>query len=220
MNKLWLWIGICLVGQVNAQEPVPASVITFMGKNVEIIESKLTPDGVEPEGPATLCLVLNNERQCYTPPKSDPPFGLEPHASTVELKKGYEALLFVVQASASGSGWAWFLALLQPRKGGLKNLLPDVSISNQGEYQFWKEPTVSHVLVFAKADYVWRKGETHYSRHYYEINTYLYDAHLQKYSLRDHYLTRRRYPGLDETDRIDVLSHEKIKVIARLKKKR
>jgi len=34
----------CLVGQLNAQEPIPPSVTTFMGKNVEITESKLTSD--------------------------------------------------------------------------------------------------------------------------------------------------------------------------------
>ncbi len=217
MSKSWIWIGICLVGQLNAQKPIPPSVTTFMGKNVEITESKLTPDGAEPEGPAVLCLVLKNERHCYTPPKNDPPYGLEPHASVVELKKGDKALLFMAQASASGSGWKWFLALLQPGTLGLRNLLPNVSISNQAEYRFWRDPAVSHALVFAKADYVWRKGETHFSRHYYEISTYLYDANLRKYSLRDRYLTRRRYPGLDETDKIDVLSHEKAKVISRLK---
>ena len=219
MNKSWLWIGICLAAPLNAQEPILPSVTMFMGRSVEITQPNLTPDGVEPEGPAVLCLVLKDERQCYTPPRNDPPYGLEPHTSVVKLRKGDTALLFVTQASASGSGWTWFLALLQPRKAGLSNLLPNVSISNQAEYQFWSESTVSHTLVFAKADYVWRKGETHFSRHYYEISTYLYDANSRRYRLRDRYLTRRRYPGLDETDKIDVLSHEKAKVIARLKEK-
>ena len=79
-------------------------------------------------------------------------------------------------ASGGGSGTATHLALLKPGQvSKLADLLPEgLAITEQGEYKFWTEPSVSARPLFVKADYIWNKGETHFSRHEFRILVYVF----------------------------------------------
>jgi len=206
---------------MGQRSDVPSPSV-FMGQRIVITKSEIDLIGA-PLGPATICLESTGQRQCYTPAKSDVPFGLDPKVNVVSLGAGKQALLFTAVASAGGSGSSKHLALLQPGKGRyLNNLLPSgLSVSGeQSEYQFWSEPSISPAPLLVIADYVGGEGETHFSSHRFRISTFVLSATMPYYGLRDEYLTSTKYPSLDETDKINVLSHERAEIIARLKRQR
>lgn len=128
-------------------------------------------------------------------------------------------LLFTAVASGGGSGNATHLALLKTGKDNkLANLLPEgLAITEQGEYKFWPEPSVSPMPLFVKADYIWNKGETHFSRHKFRVSVYVFGDAAQAYQRRDEYITVKKYPSLDETGVINVLGFEKVQILSRLK---
>jgi hypothetical protein len=124
---------LCLLAgstSVLMAQQSPPSRVVFTGQRVTLTTTSLTPDGVGPAGPATVCLAPSG--LCFTP---DSPFGLSPDATVVQVGPNQEALLFTAVASASGSGSTKLLALLQVRSGKLDDLSPGVKISEQGEYQ-------------------------------------------------------------------------------------
>ncbi|MFI5089065.1 MAG: hypothetical protein ACHP7P_03285 [Terriglobales bacterium] len=136
MPKLATLLVVVLASLLSAQK-MTRSALVFKGQKVEITESGTTPDGVEPKGPAKICLVSSGT--CFIPPNSEPQFGFSPEAKIVQLSPKQQVLLFTAVASASGSGSLTLLALLDIRNGSLENLLPDVRISEQGEYKIWNE---------------------------------------------------------------------------------
>jgi len=217
MPKLATLIVVVVASLLSAQK-MTCSALVFKGQKVEITESGTTPDGVEPKGPAKICLVSSGT--CFIPPNSEPQFGFSPEAKIVQLSPKQQALLFTAVASASGSGSLTLLALLDIRNGSLENLLPDVRISEQGEYKIWNEPSISRTALVVTADYLWGDGETHFSRHRFKIRTYAFGTSASRYDLRDEYLTSKKYPSLDEADKITVLEQEKAEILARLRRQK
>ena len=61
--------------------------LVFLGQTVSITKPETDAQGL-PVGPAGVCLVSPASRQCYEPPRHDPPFGLDPEAHVVALKSG------------------------------------------------------------------------------------------------------------------------------------
>jgi hypothetical protein len=161
-----------------------------------------------------VCIVSGSSRQCYTPPKNDLPFGLNPKADPVALKPGVNALLFTVTASGGGSGSKTILALLMTKRGRLEDLLPDVKVSEQSEYRLWRETTLSDMPILVTADYVWQDGEAHYSEHRFRVSTYVFARQLQNYVLQDEYVTTKKY--MDTGQPLQVLEQEKQEILARL----
>jgi len=102
------------------------------------------------------------------------------------------------------------LALLVPDEPNrvLRNLLPDVVVSNQGESRFWDEPTFSPYRLLTVADVVGDGDEVHFTEHLYKIRTYAYREDRGSFLLIDEYKTSKKYASLDETDKIDVLGPE------------
>ena len=177
-----------------------------------------TPDGIEPSGPAKLCLV--HSPKCFTAPKNNPQFGFSPKAEIVQLSPTKQAILFSAVASAGGSGSLTMLAFLDVRNGDWADLLPHVAISNQGELAIWRESNVSNAALFVTADALWGEGETHFSKHRFEVSAYAFDSETQGYYLRDRYVTRKKYPSLDEVDKVVVLEYEKPEILQRLRQQR
>jgi len=157
---------------------------------------------------------------CFTAPRNEPPFGFLPHVEVVRLNPTQTALLFSAVASASGSGSLKLLALLHLRNGNLEDLLPSVRISEQGEYRLWREPSVSKMVLVVTADYLWGDGETHFSRHRFKVSTYAFGTSASSYLLCDEYVTSKKYPSLDEADKITVLEQEKPEILARLRRQK
>jgi hypothetical protein len=205
-----------LTGFLFGQSDENATV--FRGVRVEVIASPATSDGVMPSGPARLC--IRNSSTCFVPPTHDPPFGFSPSASAVQLSPKRKALLFTADASAGGSGVLTVLAVLELRNGRWLNLLPDVTITNQGEFKLWQESSVSAEALFATVDAVLGEGESHFSPHRFSISAYAFNSSTGHYDLRDRFVTEKKYPSLDDIDKIDVLNHEKAEVIRRLQRQR
>jgi hypothetical protein len=219
---LFAFVLMSLFGTVSGQKASERPSILFMGGRVEVVEATKNSDGFA-TGPATICLVSESRgRQCYTPPEDVIPFGTAPRAEVVPLSMSEQALLFAVDSYAGGSGALTFLALLQPASGpALKNILPPKrEFSNQGEYQLWREPSISPAPLLVVAEHILGEGEAHFSPHRFEISTYLFDLTLRRYALRDKYETGKKYPGLDDADKVSVLPYEKAEVLSRLRRRK
>src|SRR5580693_3279958 len=126
--------------ETSAQSKHPRQKFTsFMGQKVTVVESGQFSDGCQ-DGPASVCVDGPPQRRCYTAPKD---FGNTPSVKVVELRKDMPALFFS-SAGCGVSGWRIHFALLLP--GLLKEIpdvLPNVTVSNQNQYTFWKDPSLS-----------------------------------------------------------------------------
>src|SRR5438477_148666 len=120
-----------------------------------------------------------------------------------KLSPECQAFLFQAVSSWGGSGWGRLLALLVPDEPNrvLRNLLPDVVVSNQGESRFWDEPTFSPYRLLTVADVVGDGDEAHFTEHLYKIRTYAYREDRGSFLLIDEYKTSKKYAILDETDK-------------------
>jgi hypothetical protein len=129
-----------------------------------------------------------------------------------------QTILLRAKSFGGGSGWGILVALLVPDKPNerLRNLLPDVVISNQGESTFWDQRKFSDYRLFAVADIVTNESETHFASHYYMIRTFAYCQKRDSYVLADEYTTSKKYGGLDETDKIQVLGLEQATIEKRI----
>ena len=157
---------------------------------------------------------------CFEAPQN---YGSNPLAESVELQPGRSAVMFQAVASASGSGSSTSLSILDLKDGRLVDLVPQIRLSEQSEYALWKERDISDALILVTADYVNGVGETHFSRHRFRIRAYILEAAREasgspEYLLRSDFVTDERYPSLDETDRIDVLSKERANLLAQLRR--
>ena len=105
-----------------------------------------------------------------------------------------------------GSGSADRYVLLRSGADGhLKNLLPEIIVSNQADVATWDLPTVSPLPVFVTAEYLWRGMEAHYSSHFFEVRMYVYDEAADRYKLRHKYQTAHKYPGIDNWEQAPVV---------------
>ena len=207
---------LCLGSEhASAQSPSRQDLPKFMGRQVTIIEPELDVDGFFSKGPASICIEGPPQRQCYTAPRD---FGRNPKVSLVQLEKDLPALLFAAE-SGGVSGWALHFALLRPGTGNsLEDLFIDVSVSNESQYAFWNDATISAAPIFLTADFVWGPDESHYSEHRYIISAYVWTPNAivddaRSYYLEDQYLTVRKY---DLDANADVLTSEKQEILARL----
>jgi hypothetical protein len=174
-------------------------------------------DGL-PTGASRLCLDTQPAR-CYALPEkqSDMQFGLEPKVEKVSVQGGGSLILFSATFSGGGSGTLDELALLRYEQDGtLRNLLPVVQLTEQGDRAIWQLPSVSPMPMLVTADYVWGKGETHLAQHIFEIRAYLFNSVRQTYTEKMRYRTSRRYASLDDVDRINVLVPERAEILRRL----
>jgi hypothetical protein len=189
-----------------------------------VIPGKLDADGL-PTTSARICLGTTGTDRCYTAPSDKYAFGLDPKAETIGRLNGQDLILFKATFSSGGSGELTNLALLEGRPSELVNVLPSVQLTNQSEYKLWNLPQISGLPTLATADFVWDfaamkasnyADETHFAHHRYQISVYIFDQKVQKYLERIHYMTTKKYPGLDEADSVRVLDAEKKAILAKL----
>lgn len=189
----------------------------FMGANVTVTEPDTDADGFFPKGPATVCVELKPQRQCYTAPKD---FGLRPRISVIEVDKNTPALFFAV-TSGGVSGFTYHFALLRPGNGkALEDLFAtNTSISNQSEHEFRSERSISGAPIFLTADYTVGPDEYHFGLHRYMVSTYIRQPSTMVdndlYYLHDRYLTIRKY---DQDVKSEILATEWPEILARLRR--
>jgi hypothetical protein len=112
----------------------------------------------------------------------------------------------------SGSDDRYVLLRSEP-DGHLKNLLPQVIVTNQADVAVWDLPTVSTMPVFLAADFLWEDG-AHYGSHFFEVRIYIYDAAMDRYKMQHKYRTAHKYPGIDTWDAApEVLEKERGRII-------
>jgi hypothetical protein len=197
----------------NASHSLPR----FMGREITVTEPAHDATGFFPKGPASVCVHGPPQRQCYTAPKD---FGNSPTVAVVQLKKGVPALLFSA-ASGGVAGWGVHFAILRPGTGNdlEELLLSDASVSNQYQYAFWNDFTISDAQVFLTADFVWGPNEARFAAHRYVVSSYVWKPALfgegGYYYLEDRYMTVRKY---DQMAGADILAAEKQEILARLRR--
>jgi hypothetical protein len=88
-------------------------------------------------------------------------FGVRPTSKRINVGEGGSLVLFNANCWG-GSGSSDRYVLLQLLADGrLKNLLPEIIVSNQAEVAAWELPTVSPMPVLLTADFLWQGGEAH-----------------------------------------------------------
>jgi hypothetical protein len=168
------------------------------------------------ECPAKLCFVEENgktEQKCFEAVAKKrtilPNFQWAQKLTIVPILKNkypQQGVLFVAMCSYGGSG-ASFLFTLWTFEEEVKefvNILPEVTISNLGEYKFLEGVADALDGILVTADFVYEKGESHFSPHRYRINIYQYDQADKAFKLIGEYVTKTKY-GSDE---INVISPE------------
>ena len=93
-------------------------------------------------------------------------------------------------------------------------------ISEQSEYEILPMTKNGHGGVFVTADYELSLGETHFSSHHFIVRIFRLGSDRSAFASIDSYTTARRYPSLDDTDRIDVISYEMAEIEKRLDRSR
>lgn len=78
------------------------------------------------------------------------------------------------------------------------------------------EKALSKHKILSVADAKWAEDESHYGHHRYRVRTYVYSGKSAVYSQADDYVTAKKYPGLDDVERLDVLGPEEPAIRARL----
>lgn len=154
-----------------------------------------------------LCFwVAGRDRQekCTFITSTLPNGGMTYHYQTVkklEIIPAPHLITFIAEFYGNGSGalnqlsfWQYGKATDSFSQAGL------VTLTEQGEYQ------LSDPLLIT-ADARWGKDETHFSPHLFDITVYRY-ARDSGYVKVFSYLTAKKYPSLNDTDKIDVISHE------------
>lgn len=203
---------------VEAAAAVDSDGLYLRGQRLSMEPGGASSDQVSTVTSAMVCVVTS--RECFVAPVD---YGSNPRAELVELRPGKSALLFRVSASASGSGTSTMLSMLDLKDGRFVTLAPDIRLSEQSEYAFWREPEISDAPILVTADYIAGPGETRFAKHRFRIQVFVVDATRAadaspEYILRLEYVTDHFYPSFDEVSKIDVLSHERKAVLERLKR--
>lgn len=138
------------------------------------------------------------------------------HQTVTELSVLAEphVIQFAAQFSGGGSGWLNQVSFWRfDRNRDTFQKAGQITLTEQGEYKWLEGGPQQRVLVAADAQ--WGDGETHFSTHKFHIQVYQFTARdgLKKTL---NYITQSKYPGLDEVEEVDVISHETDEIMRRL----
>ena len=157
--------------------------------------------------PTRICFRARNEESLCTHIRSALPNDGDhyeyQHAKELSIVQRPHLIKFMAEFSAAGSGWLDQITFW--RYDASTDLFEQaglITLTEQGEYQLFED---KGLLVTAEAR--WSSGETHFSPHYFEVTVYRYEAD-QGYEKLFSYVTAKKYPSLDDVEKIDVISHE------------
>ena len=236
MKRVGLLAAIALLAIATAVRANETSELTAQGyKRVKVLSlassSRDTPpwsatayeanvaNPVAPRVPARLCFSQNarSSRYCFLAEAEH--HGLKYAFQKVEdlvLRQFQNAtnpvygVLFGARFRAGGSGNLRLVTLwsIPSVRQAPRQLLPRILLSKQSEYRFVRGVGPRGSTVFTAADYVWGKGETHFSAHRFTFSVYTYDSRTRRFVRILRYVTARKYPSFDDVDVIDVIRHE------------
>ncbi len=199
-----------------------AALLVFLhtcAAQYRVVPGNADENGCSGNQPAQLCFDRPGALECYAFPNDKKfVFGLDPKAKSIGEWREQPLILFSATFSGCGSGTLTEYALLTSINGRVKNLLPRVELTDQGEYQLWNLPQISKLPVLAIADFVWdfKAGETHFGFHHYRVEAYVFNPGTGDYVQKVSFVTPHRYPGEDAGQAISVISGEKPAILAQL----
>jgi hypothetical protein len=184
-----------------------------------VIPGDTDADGCSGTKPARICTGSTSSDHCYAPPSEKLyTFGLEPKAIPAGQINGQPLILFSAMFSGCGSGTLTDYSLLAIQNGEFVKLSPKIQLTNQSEYKLWHLPQISPLPILVTADFLWDfKTETHFSQHRYAIHAYVFDQGAGKYLECFRFETTKKYPGLDDAEKLNVLESEKPTILERLR---
>jgi len=208
-----------------AQSPAPVKVLDFPAYRLE--GRPADADGASVPIGAKLCL-LQPRNACYQMPakmeqvgsKVEYEFGLGPVSERISLKSGGAVIFFLATFSGGGSGTLERAALLRYQPDGtIVNLLPYVAVTNQSQRQMWSLPDFSEYPILVTADFLWdfHARETHFAKHFYQVEGYRFDSRTDRYLKAFSYRTAKKYAGLDAAEGVRVLDPERNEILRHLR---
>jgi len=218
MRFLWIVLLLAACSFGNAQAPSTTTIRDFPA--YVIYPGTLDEDDF-PTSSSRLCTTEANPH-CYTLPRTSYDsdntnfsyYALRTKSKRFKLDSGGSLILFNANCGG-GSGSADRYALLRSEPSQhLKDLLPEIIVSNQADVAMWNIPDASPLPVFVVADFLWGAGEAHYSSHFFEVRIYAYDSKADRYTFRHKYRTAHKYPGIDNWEQAPgVLASERNRVV-------
>jgi hypothetical protein len=180
-------------------------------------------DTVSPEMtdmPARLCFNQTNDpgaRQCFDAKDGNEAYPIFEELKLTTIRESgspKSGVLFVTEAGGKVEPtrlitiWTYHSS-----SGTFHNLLPMIRINLQGEYLFIPKLKEGVEGILVTACRIWNaEGESLYGHHKYTIKIYIQND-TGRYLLKSQYVTRIKYPGLDDAEKIDVIANEMKNII-------
>jgi hypothetical protein len=176
------------------------------------------------ECPAKLCFSydsVGHEQECFEAEiiidKTSYKFQLVNNLSIISLSKGQNTengILFIAEYFGGGSGTLSLISIwiysIEEKK--FVNILPKVTITEQGEYKILMANGDKEESIFVIADYILGKGETHFDPHRYKISIYQYNIKNSAFNLLAEYVTTSKYKSLNYSNKADIINYELDKI--------
>jgi len=218
---------LLVAGDLLAQPKIVKQPFKFIGRDVTVTAPEVIEEGgTFPKGPAaSICIEGPPQQQCYTAYNEENSvfdYGINPTVRVIRVDKYTSALLF--SATSGGvSGTATRFVLLRPGSGTeLRNLFPDISISDLSQQTLWNNASISDAPIFLTAEELYGPDETHHSPHRYKISAYIRRRSPSPedsfYFLADQFMTTRKYLIEPEGGKVNILNSEKQEILARLRR--
>ncbi len=167
--------------------------------------------------PAKLCFwsdIANQNQACFTA-IDDASFSYQEviKLSTITIQSNKEpskGIIFVAMHRGQTLGKVFNISIwvYDNKKEIFCNILPDIRLTNQSEYNIY--PSIKNVAdsIFVTADRIWNSNEENlYSPHLFEIRIYKY-SNRNIYEFYGKYVTKKKYLSFDDADNIDVIGPE------------
>jgi hypothetical protein len=185
------------------------SAVAYQVKETETVSREMT------DVPARLCFHQSHDpaaSQCFDAKDGKEAFPIFEELKLIAIRESRapkSGVLFVTEAV--GKAEPTHLIMLwtyHPSSRTFQNLLPTIRLNLQGEYLIIPKSKEGIEGIFITANRIWNvERESLYGHHKYAIAIYVQND-TGKYVLKSQYVTRESYPGLDDVDKVDVISKE------------
>jgi hypothetical protein len=185
------------------------SAVAYQVKETDTVSPEMT------DVPARLCFHQSRDpgaSQCFDAKDGKEAFPIFEELKLITIRESRapkSGVLFVTEAVGKAEPTHLItLWTYHPSSRTFQNLLPTIRINLQGEYLIIPKSKEGIEGIFITANRIWNvERESLYGHHKYAIAIYVQND-TGKYVLKSQYVTRKSYPGLDDVDKVDVISKE------------
>jgi hypothetical protein len=85
---------------------------------------------------------------------------------------------------------------------GFVNILPQIGINLADEFRFFGAGDLAPNRTLIVANFIWAENEAHYDPHHYKIRIFQEDRPTQSFKLLSEYVTRKKYEGSEDPEKI------------------